>query len=142
MWLWNMRSDPDFHESFVKTVNIQPPSELGVGGGSGISGSAGRQSSDSLDIYSAICDNQLSVGSPYKSPSDRLPSLMGDQMKTRSRTNSFNTKRYHPHYSGNSKHKRFAPQDQDAVASSSSHHEWSILNAAIWLWPNRLNLNP
>lgn len=116
-WLWNMRSDPDFHETIVKTVNIQTPSELIVGGGSG---STGRQSSDSLDIYSAICDNQLSVGSPYKSPSDRLPSLMGDQMKTRSRTNSFNTKRYHPHYSGHSKHKRFAPQDQDAVASSSS----------------------
>ncbi|XP_031629526.1 putative uncharacterized protein DDB_G0282499 [Contarinia nasturtii] len=96
-WLWNMRSDPDFHETIVKTVNIQTPSEL-------ISGR--QQSNDSLDYYSEICDNQLSVGSPYKSPSDRVPSMLNDQTaKTRSRTNSFNTKRYHNHlYGAHNKH--------------------------------------
>ncbi|XP_055298204.1 phosphatidylinositol 3,4,5-trisphosphate 3-phosphatase cnrN [Sitodiplosis mosellana] len=124
-WLWNnMRSDPNFHETIVKTVNIQTPSELTVGSSIVGSGSCivGRPSSDSLDIYSAICDNQLSVGSPYKSPSDRVPSMLSDQMKTRSRTNSFNTKRYHPHYTAHSKYmhanKRFAPQDQDVAASA------------------------
>lgn len=56
-WLTNMRSDPDFRETLAKSVNIQP-----------------RQSIDSLDtdFYSAICDNQLSVGSPCKSPSELL----------------------------------------------------------------------
>lgn len=56
-WLTNMRSDPDFRETLAKSVIIQP-----------------RQSIDSLDtdFYSAICDNQLSVGSPCKSPSELL----------------------------------------------------------------------
>lgn len=56
-WLTNMRNDPDFRETLVRSVNIQP-----------------RQSIDSLDMdyYSTICDNQLSVGSPCKSPSDLL----------------------------------------------------------------------
>lgn len=99
-WLWNMRTDPEFNETLVKTVNIQtPPSELvvasGVSSSGGGDGGAGRKSSDSLsdmDYYSTICDNQLSVGSPYKSPSDYVPALLNDQMKLRSRTNSF-TKR-------------------------------------------------
>lgn len=56
-WLTNMRNDPDFRETLVRSVNIQP-----------------RQSIDSLDMdyYSTICDNQLSVGSPCKSPSELL----------------------------------------------------------------------
>lgn len=120
-WLWNMRSDPDFHETIVKTVNIQTTSELG-----------GRQSSDSLDIYSTICDKELSVsGSPYKSPNDRVASLLSDQMKIRSRTNSF-TKRYsqrmhlspsnstpmymHMHMHAN---KNQSPHDQDCTSSAS-----------------------
>lgn len=56
-WLTNMRNDPDFRETLVRSVNIQP-----------------RQSIDSLDMdyYSTICDNQLSVGSPCKSPSELI----------------------------------------------------------------------
>lgn len=112
-WLKNMQSDPEFPETILKTVNIQQPSEL----------VSVRQSNDSLDMdyYSAICDNQLSVGSPYKSPSDRVPSLLNDQTKTRSRTNSFNNTKRHHHYAAHSKHmhanKRFAPNDQDATAT-------------------------
>lgn len=114
-WLWNMRSDPDFHETIVKTVNIQTPSEL----------VSGRQSSDSLDMdyYSAICDNQLSVGSPYKSPSDRVPTMLSDQMKSRSRTNSFtkryqhNSRLYVPQMQAN---RRFTPLEQDQIDSIES----------------------
>lgn len=60
-WLSNMRSDPDFRETFIKSVNIQP-----------------RQSIDSLDMdyYSTICDNQLSLGSPYKSPCNLNKSIL------------------------------------------------------------------
>lgn len=67
-WLSNMRSDPDFRNTIVNTVNIQSSNAL----------YARQQSNDSLDMdyYSAICDNQLSVGSPYKSPSDRASSML------------------------------------------------------------------
>lgn len=63
-WLSNMRSDPDFRETFIKSVNIQP-----------------RQSIDSveMDYYSTICDNQLSLGSPYKSPADMNKLLSGSR---------------------------------------------------------------
>lgn len=63
-WLSNMRSDPDFRETFIKSVNIQP-----------------RQSIDSveMDYYSTICDNQLSLGSPYKSPTDMNKLLHGSR---------------------------------------------------------------
>lgn len=131
-WLWNMRSDPDFHETFVKTVNIQTPSEL-------ISGR--QQSNDSLDYYSEICDNQLSVGSPYKSPSDRVvPSLLSDQTtssKTRSRTNSFNTKRYHNHlYGAHSKHthasnRRFTLPEHGSGRATSSSSSPAIAAASL-----------
>lgn len=113
-WLWNMRSDPDFHETIVKTVNIQAPSKL-----------TGRQSSDSLDIYSTICDKELSVsGSPYKSPSDCIPSLLSEQTKIRSRTNSF-TKRHHhtklsPSHSMHVHANKCSPHDKSCTSTSST----------------------
>lgn len=78
-WLSNMRSDPDFRETFINSVNIQTPAELCL-----------RQSNDSLDVdyYSTICDTQLSLGSPYKSPSDKAALLKERTQKSRLRTRS------------------------------------------------------
>lgn len=130
-WLWNMRTDPDFNETLVKTVNIQtPPSELQVASGGVGNVGGGRKSSDSLsdmDYYSAICDNQLSVGSPYKSPSDRVPALLNEQMKLRTRTNSF-TKRHpqqlkHMHASSSTSPSSFtSPLQSSSPSSSSQYH--------------------
>lgn len=79
-WLSNMRSDPDFRNTIVKTVNIQSPNAL----------HARQQSSDSLDMdyYSTICDNQLSVGSPYKSPSDRASPMLRTSSSKRHQSHS------------------------------------------------------
>lgn len=123
-WLWNMRTDPDFNETLVKTVNIQtPPSELQVASGGGVGG--GRKSSDSLsdmDYYSAICDNQLSVGSPYKSPSDRVPTLLNEQMKLRARTSSFTKRHLHQQQlqlQQQAKHMHASPSSSSSLQLSS-----------------------
>lgn len=52
-----MQTNPDFRCALAKQLNFRT-----------------RNSSECLDTdyYSAICDNQLSVGSPCKSPSDLL----------------------------------------------------------------------
>lgn len=60
-WLANMKSDPDFRETLNKNVHFR---STGM--------SPGRNSNDSLDYYSSICDKQLSFGSPCKSPGELI----------------------------------------------------------------------
>lgn len=78
-WLSSMSSDPDFRETFMKSVNIQRSNAL-----------MAKQQLMEQDYYSAICDTQLSVGSPYKSPD----SINGEAFRLRARTNSTNRRRY------------------------------------------------
>lgn len=81
-----MSSDPDFRETFVKNVTIQRCNTI-----------TAKQSTDSLnDYYSAICDTQLSVGSPYKSPDSMYGA--GDPFRWRARTSSSSRRRYPMHH--------------------------------------------
>lgn len=85
-WLTNMRNDPDFRETLVRSVNIQP-----------------RQSIDSLDMdyYSAICDNQLSVGSPCKSPSELISknqAIRNKKLQQQQHNQLLLQKHQHQHY--------------------------------------------
>lgn len=129
-WLSNMRSDPDFRQTFVNSVNIQA-----------------RQSIDSLDkdYYSEICDNQLSVGSPNKCPNDLTNMKLeakSDHKHTNSRhqsrfqlhtnhNNNNNNHHHHHHHHHNHHHnnhnhhhqpKQMQQQQQEDEQQTHSHH--------------------